>query len=151
MLNDSTLNILLTTLPEKTILVIEDIGTIFKSKEEINSSSRITFGGLLNILDGISSKDGRILFITTNDIDNLSSALLRPGRIDVKFKFDYCNPYQIQKISERILNNEKLSIELTKLISDFSFLTPAQLQGYLLKYRNNLDEVLLNYKELISI
>jgi mitochondrial chaperone BCS1 len=151
MLNDSTLNILLTTLPEKTILVIEDIGTIFKSKEEINSSSRITFGGLLNILDGISSKDGRILFITTNDIDNLSSALLRPGRIDVKFKFDYCNPYQIQKISERILNNEKLSIELTKLISDFSFLTPAQLQGYLLKYRNNLDEILLNYKELISI
>lgn len=44
----------------------------------------ITLSGLLNAIDGIASAEGRILFITSNHPDALDSALLRPGRIDVR-------------------------------------------------------------------
>ena len=51
------------------------------------SQSRITLSGLLNVIDGVSSEEGRLLFATTNYVNRLDPALLRPGRMDVKFVF----------------------------------------------------------------
>lgn len=42
----------------------------------------LTLSGFLNAIDGITAREGRILFITTNHPDALDKALLRPGRID---------------------------------------------------------------------
>jgi hypothetical protein len=47
-------------------------------------SRGITLSGLLNAIDGVTARDGRILFITSNKPDHLDAALLRPGRIDVR-------------------------------------------------------------------
>jgi chaperone BCS1 len=38
--------------------------------------------GLLNALDGVGSQEGRILIMTTNHIDHLDEALIRPRRVD---------------------------------------------------------------------
>ncbi|UTC28251.1 AAA+ ATPase protein [Brevundimonas phage vB_BpoS-Gurke] len=46
------------------------------------SKRGVTLSGLLNAIDGIAARDGRILFITSNHADTLDEALLRPGRID---------------------------------------------------------------------
>lgn len=44
--------------------------------------NRLTFSGLLNALDGVASAEGRILFMTTNYVDRLDPALIRPeGRL----------------------------------------------------------------------
>jgi chaperone BCS1 len=48
------------------------------------SKSGITLSGLLNAIDGIGARDGRILFITSNHPDALDPALIRPGRIDMR-------------------------------------------------------------------
>lgn len=37
---------------------------------------------LLNTLDGLNTKDGSIIFMTTNHLDRLDEALIRPGRLD---------------------------------------------------------------------
>lgn len=37
---------------------------------------------LLNSLDGLNTKDGTIIFMTTNHLDRLDAALIRPGRLD---------------------------------------------------------------------
>lgn len=42
---------------------------------------------ILNIMDGIQSSDGRIIILTTNHPENIDSALLRPGRIDLDVRF----------------------------------------------------------------
>lgn len=47
----------------------------------------IHLSGLLNLLDGVSSQEGRILFITTNHIEYLDEALIWPGRSDKKVHF----------------------------------------------------------------
>lgn len=53
-----------------------------------NKSGReITLSYLLNILDGISNADGRIFIASTNHIDKIDPAALRPGRIDIRIDF----------------------------------------------------------------
>ncbi|KAI1106607.1 BCS1 N terminal-domain-containing protein [Jackrogersella minutella] len=52
-----------------------------------NSSGKLSLSGLLNILDGVASQEGRVLIMTTNHIDKLDSALIRPGRVDMMVKF----------------------------------------------------------------
>lgn len=46
----------------------------------------VTFSGLLNALDGAAAQEGRLLFMTTNHIEKLDSALIRPGRCDYRLK-----------------------------------------------------------------
>ncbi|TDZ27670.1 putative mitochondrial chaperone BCS1-B [Colletotrichum spinosum] len=47
-------------------------------------SPNCTLSGLLNVLDGVGSQEGRIVIMTTNRPDLLDSALVRPGRVDMK-------------------------------------------------------------------
>lgn len=51
-------------------------------------NGRVSLSGLLNILDGVASQEGRILIMTTNHIEKLDKALIRPGRIDMVIPFD---------------------------------------------------------------
>jgi hypothetical protein len=56
---------------------------------------RVSYGMLLDALDGINANSGRITFITTNHPSKIGKALLRPGRIDVKIKMDYASNDEI--------------------------------------------------------
>jgi chaperone BCS1 len=49
---------------------------------------RLSLSGLLNILDGVASQEGRVLIMTTNHVEKLDKALIRPGRVDMIVKFD---------------------------------------------------------------
>lgn len=51
------------------------------------TTGRVSLSGLLNILDGVASQEGRILIMTTNHIEKLDKALIRPGRIDMVIPF----------------------------------------------------------------
>ncbi|KAI0472840.1 P-loop containing nucleoside triphosphate hydrolase protein [Xylariaceae sp. FL0804] len=46
--------------------------------------SSCTLSGLLNVLDGVGSQEGRIVIMTTNKPERLDGALVRPGRVDMK-------------------------------------------------------------------
>lgn len=48
---------------------------------------RLSLSGLLNILDGVASQEGRLLIMTTNHIEKLDKALIRPGRVDKQVRF----------------------------------------------------------------
>lgn len=56
---------------------------------------RVTFSGLLNAIDGVACAEERILFMTTNFINRLDEALIRPGRVDIKQYFGYCTDTMI--------------------------------------------------------
>jgi hypothetical protein len=55
----------------------------------------VTFSGLLNILDGAVSSEERLIFMTTNYVDRLDSALVRPGRIDLAQLISDATPHQV--------------------------------------------------------
>lgn len=62
---------------------------------------RITMSAILNALDGsLCQCHGQILIMTANQPEKLEPALLRPGRIDRRFHFDYCDQLQIEKLYE---------------------------------------------------
>ena len=52
--------------------------------------------GLLNAVDGVAAQEGRLLFMTTNHIERLSDALIRPGRVDVRLEFTHASQEQIR-------------------------------------------------------
>lgn len=43
----------------------------------------VTLSGILNVLDGLVAREGRIVFATTNHLEKLDAALVRAGRFDV--------------------------------------------------------------------
>lgn len=67
-------------------------GTLTSGQDGTTSSGREKRGGkvslstLLNTIDGFGSKEGRLLIITTNHVERLDAALLRPGRVDTKLQ-----------------------------------------------------------------
>ena len=136
---------------KKTFLVFEDIDCIFKERKT-NDESRnsITFSGLLNALDGITTND-IICFITTNYKCNLDSALLRPGRIDYIMKFDYAIKEQILDIFKDFTSETNSDIiqsfynECCKLNIK---ITTALLQQYLMKYIDNPKDAIDNINEM---
>lgn len=56
---------------------------------------------LLNMLDGINECCGRIIIMTTNRVEVLDKALIRPGRIDIKLHFKKCSSYDVVKMIEK--------------------------------------------------
>jgi chaperone BCS1 len=76
------------SVPESAILLIEDIDAAQAdrrgpSKIGDKQPQPLTMSGLLNVLDGVFSRDGRILVMTTNHEDKIDAALKRPGRADI--------------------------------------------------------------------
>lgn len=81
--------------PEESKVVAEPAETKhervpYKSKASFREPAKNTicsFGGLLQALDGVMAQEGRMVFFTTNHIEKLDEALIRPGRMDRKFEF----------------------------------------------------------------
>lgn len=77
----------LSELPSNALLVLEDVDAMFNADRSSANSSSVTFSGLLNALDGVTSIEGLITIMTTNHADRLDPALIRGGRIDRRFRF----------------------------------------------------------------
>jgi len=86
---------LITTVPATTIINPNNPPTN-------NGGGRISLSALLNILDGVASQEGRVLIMTTNHIEKLDEALIRPGRVDMTIKFDLANTQMITTIFRSI-------------------------------------------------
>lgn len=56
----------------------------FDVNNKLNNNNLSFF---LNIIDGLNECSGRIIVMTTNKIDYLDKAIIRPGRIDIKINF----------------------------------------------------------------
>ena len=96
-LSDTEFEHALSSIPENSIVLLEDIDCINSThKRKISKSEPglltilgLSLAGLLNSLDGITGSEGRVIISTTNHKDKLDSALLREGRFNLKLKLDY--------------------------------------------------------------
>jgi chaperone BCS1 len=93
-MDDDELNRLLNATPGRSIILLEDVDSIFAGRSSVGGKHKkrsVSFSGLLNALDGVRSQEGRILFMTTNHPENLDPALRRPGRTDLDVELDYAS------------------------------------------------------------
>jgi len=134
------------------ILLLEDIDSLFVDRDTSKENKcNISFSGLLNALDGIGRKNKLIIFMTTNYIDKLDKALIRPGRIDHKFEFTYATVKQIELMFKKIVKkkNQHLLPTFLNKIKNYK-LTTAMLQNYLFFNRKS-DDIITNIKELYHL
>ncbi|KAH7310424.1 mitochondrial chaperone BCS1 [Stachybotrys elegans] len=104
-MTDDKLAFLLTKLPQRSILLLEDVDAAFVNRRQRDadgySGATVTFSGLLNALDGLSAGEERIAFLTTNHIDRLDPALIRPGRVDMMLRIGEATRYQAAQMWDR--------------------------------------------------
>lgn len=102
--DDQTLKDLFNRLPDRCVVLLEDINAAGAShsrdsgSEDLDSDEEktprtkgVTLSGLLNTLDGVASQEDRVLIITTNYAEKLDKALIRPGRVNIKVEFQLAN------------------------------------------------------------
>lgn len=95
-LTDEPLIQLVHSIKSNGILLIEDIDSFFEERKAVDCN--ISFAGTINILDGaLSNASGLITFLTANHPERLDRALVRPGRVDHIFKFDFPSKIEIQQ------------------------------------------------------
>ena len=83
----------------KSILILEDIDCIFQErKKNDDAKNMITFSAVLQILDGLATRQGLVTIMSTNYKNILDKALLRPGRIDEIVTFEFIAKAEIQKM-----------------------------------------------------
>lgn len=71
---------------------------VHKPDTDTTTNQGISLSALLNIIDGVASSEGRILVMTTNHIEKLDPALLRPGRVDLSIAFGYSDRDTIKNL-----------------------------------------------------
>ncbi|KAF0482762.1 Mitochondrial chaperone BCS1 [Gigaspora margarita] len=137
-LTDDRLNHLLSNAPERSIMLLEDIDAAFTQKREAQGyGSSVTLSGLLNALDGVAASEERIIFMTTNYVDRLQPALIRPGRVDFKELLDVASDYQIRTMFLRFYENEtELAERFVEKVKGKGIST-AQLQGHFVFWKDD--------------
>jgi hypothetical protein len=150
---DGTLMRLIKNIPEKTFLVLEDIDVLFTDRKKNDGhKNQVTFSGILNSLDGITTKDGFICFMTTNYKNQLDSALLRPGRIDKQLEFKYANKEQIHTMFTKFMADGYTPEKFTEFYDKFKELnvevTMSLIQEYMFKYLDDPESAIKNVDEI---
>ena len=135
-LTDFDFNNLLNFAPQKSILLIEDVDSIFSERKNSEKLNSLTFSGFLNAIDGVRSQEGRIIMMTTNYKDRLDPALLRPGRVDEMYEINYATHFQIEKLCYRFFKDEALAKKFAAQLPEYKF-SMSMIQGFLLKHRKN--------------
>uniref|UniRef100_A0A8D8Q557 Mitochondrial chaperone BCS1 n=1 Tax=Cacopsylla melanoneura TaxID=428564 RepID=A0A8D8Q557_9HEMI len=150
-LTDDRLNHLLSVAPQNSIILLEDVDAAFVTREETSQVSTayeglnsVTLSGLLNCLDGVASSEARLLFMTTNYIDRLDPALIRPGRVDLREYVGYCSKHQLELMYRRFYDDPEHASKFSEAVLAAKRNTSAaQIQGFFMRYKHESPETVL--------
>lgn len=129
--------------PAGAVLLIEDIDAAQTSRIRKSDDSKdddemkpVTLSGLLNAIDGVLSRDGRLLVMTTNFAERLDPALVRPGRVDLHERIGPLGPSDLSRLYLRFFPEERDTAEYVDLNAETP-LPGAEAQGRLLLHRSD--------------
>lgn len=149
-LTDDRLNHLLTKVPQRTLILLEDADAAFANRRQVDeqgySGATVTFSGLLNALDGVASAEERIIFLTTNHIERLDEALIRPGRVDLSVRLGNATAYQMERIWDRFYgeidsegSGKRTFLQRAQAFGLIGNISTAALQGLFLYNKGNME------------
>src|SRR5216684_3725540 len=157
--NDRTLMNAVNQIMPNSVLLFEDIDSMKSSKARVPSSAStndgmqsqnhkeavvdhngVTLSGLLNALDGFYAPSNVLFMMTTNRIETLDEALLRPGRIDYRLYLGEASEEQKIELYRRFFPQAS-HYEATEFVeSHRSAATMAEFQGLLLALEQDFHE-----------
>lgn len=120
------------TYKDTIIILIEDIDMYFKDrKDNVDDNLSSEQNILFQLIDGAYSTDNTIYIATTNYLERLDDALVRPGRFDIRVNLEYYEKDLAIKFVERFGYNED---DLLKMNVTYP-IQPALLQSKVMEYR----------------
>ncbi|GBC09587.1 hypothetical protein RclHR1_00090021 [Rhizophagus clarus] len=118
--------------------------------------SKFSLSTFLGCLDGNILAEGNIIIMTTNHVEHLDPACIRPGRMDVHLNLGYCTRYQIRKMYKAVCENPEAEFpkEILEKIPE-RLLPPCEVMMAMVLYRNDIHlipekiyELVLKYKDM---
>jgi mitochondrial chaperone BCS1 len=158
--NDRTLTSAVNQVPANSVLLFEDIdcmrgsqsrerpdleggrsGTTALTTKENASTNGVTLSGLLNVLDGFHAPNGVLFVMTTNHVEKLDPALLRPGRIDYELFLGKASDQQKVELYRRFFGDASEREAREFVEASRSAETMAEFQGLLLAVQQGEDRL----------
>lgn len=87
----------------QSLLLLEDIDVLHAAKSRDDEKDKVTLSGLLNALDGVATPHGLVVVMTTNHLEKLDPALIRPGRVDRLELIDHLDDDQLSRLVRMFL------------------------------------------------
>ncbi|XP_057317415.1 mitochondrial chaperone BCS1-like [Hydractinia symbiolongicarpus] len=156
-LSDDRLNHLMSVAPQQSIILLEDIDAAFSRRDTENEKTgskgggyypnHVTFSGLLNCLDGVVSTEERLVFMTTNYLERLDPALIRPGRVDIKLLIDQASQSQLYRMYLRFYPHRTHADAVTfsdNVIKTNQTYSIAVIQGYFMLHKQDAEAAMMN-------
>lgn len=110
---------------------------VFRQRETGDQRGGISFSGLLNAIDGVGAQEGRALVMTTNHIERLDPALIRPGRADVHVGMGLISAPTARRLFGRFFPEDAALAARFERAVGHQRLSPAAVQGWLLANRDD--------------
>merc|ERR1711956_112119 len=98
-------------------------------------TSEIKLSDLLEAFDGVLEMKGRMMVITTNHLEKLDPALIRPGRVDLSLEFKRCNKKAIGDFFETFFPRNNLDV---KNVEDGVW-TPAEVAQICINHQDDVE------------
>lgn len=112
-----------------TVFILEDIDCLVATRNNMDDE-KLSLHEILNFIDGIISPHNAIFVATTNYLDHVDSALIRPGRFDYIFEVPYMDKDLALEMCKRFNVNNSI-------LEDIKFpVSPAIIQNKIFKKIN---------------
>ena len=104
-------------------------------KKMMMSQSSFNLGSILSKFDGIDSSEGSII-TTTNHIDKIDPALIRPGRMDINIELKANKKVTLEILSHFFeMSEQDIQESYDEYILDYMY-SPAEIIQMCIKYKN---------------
>lgn len=122
---------------EQAVVLIEDVDCAFRQRDEGGEAAAgVSFSGFLNCIDGVMApQNGRILVMTTNHVDRLDPALIRPGRIDLRIEVPTLGRQEASDYADRVFPHVAARHDVVSEVMALEKPTPAVLINRLTRER----------------
>lgn len=108
--SDQALMTLLSSVPGRSMLLIEDIDVTHAATERSDERYRVSMSGLLNSLDGVVTPEGLVTVMTTNHHESLDAAISRPGRVDYCAEIPRLGVDELRRLAAHLLDGTDYDI-----------------------------------------
>lgn len=140
--------------PPNCIITVEDIESskgvqkretsVVNNNVSIAMDDELSIVTVLNTLDGLKELNGEIIFITTNIVEKLSSAFIRPGRVDKKIFIPAFTKIEIDNYIRLMYPNANY------LVPDNLLITGAELQELVIEHKWSFEDFKVGLTKYIN-
>jgi chaperone BCS1 len=158
--NDKSLVSAMKDIPPNSVIVFEDIDCVKTGRARLDGDEQarkqlgksaekpdtmeqfgVTLSGLLNALDGFNAPEDVLFIMTTNKVEALDEALLRPGRIDYRLYMGQACEEQKTELYRRFFPSASMAEARAFVEKHCAAGTMAEFQGLLLRLERSHQSI----------